>query len=332
MSKQAETAANGPIAQLVEHCADNAGVSGSNPLGPIPAMSRKTLVTLLIVAALLLVAVPVGLVGLVVLTGSQPGFAGVGSFGAALGYLEIEGTITNSRPFIRQLKSMEKNPRVKGILIRVDSPGGVVTPSHEIYTEIRRVRDSGLPVVVSMGTVAASGGYYVSCPADVIVANPATLTGSIGVIMELPVLKGLMDKLGLKVEVVKSDIHKDMGSPFRDMTAGDRRLLQNVVTDVHDQFVSVVCTEREIPESEVRALADGRIFTGRQALELGLVDTLGTFEDAKRIAADLAGIKGEPRLIRPRRRFRFWIARLFEGVARRVLSWPRSPRLCYIWP
>jgi protease-4 len=252
------------------------------------------------------------------------------SWNKGLGYLEIEGNIVDATETVRQLKSLEANPLVKGILIRVDSPGGVVTPSHEIYEEIRRVRDDGTPIIVSMGTLAASGGYYVSAPATLIVANPQTLTGSIGVIMEFPVLKGMMDKLGVKVEVVKSRVHKDIGSPFRDMTDRDRELLQGVVTDVYDQFVAIVSIERDIPEDSVRAFADGRIMTGRQALALGLVDTLGTFEDAKRIAASLCGIDGEPRLIRASRRLNFWLRDLLEGTTEGLFGGFGFPRLRYI--
>jgi len=207
----------------------------------------------------------------------------------------------------------------------------VVTPAHEIYTELKRVSKSGKPVVVSMGTVAASGGYYVSAPADRIVANPGTLTGSIGVIMELPILRGLLEKLGMKVEVVKSREHKDIGSPFRDMTAGDRALLQGVVADVYEQFIAVVSEEREIPLDSVRRFADGRILTGRQALELGLVDTLGTLEDAKLIAAELCGIRGEPRLIRPAPKLNVWLRRLMDGMSEKILGLPQMPRLSYRW-
>lgn len=246
-----------------------------------------------------------------------------------IGYLEIEGTIVDSRETIRQLRELEKNPAVRGILVRVESPGGVVTPAHEIYSELRRIRNAGKKMVVSMGSVAASGGYYVSTPADVIVANPTTLTGSIGVIMELPVLRGLLDKLGVKVEVVKSAANKDVGSPFRDMTDSDRRLLSGVVSDVYEQFVEVVSVERKLPLDSVRTIADGRLLTGRQALRLGLVDTLGTLTDAKRLCADLCGISAEPRVVKPRPRFRFWLGRFIETAAAQLLGLPRFPRLSY---
>ncbi len=293
-------------------------------------MSRKTVIVLVVVAAALL-AVMLGLFLAFLIAGTGSDAANLKTWNKGLGYIEIEGTIVDATETVRQLKALEHHSQVKGILIRVDSPGGVVTPSHEIYEEIRRVRDGGIPIIVSMGTLAASGGYYVSAPASKIVANPQTLTGSIGVIMEFPVLKGVMDKIGVEVEVVKSRVHKDIGSPFRDMTDQDRELLQGVVTDAYDQFVSIVSTERDIPEDSVRAFADGRIMTGRQALAFGLVDTLGTFEDAKRIAASLCGIDGEPRLIPPSRRLNSWLRDLLEGTTEGLFGGFGFPRLRYIY-
>ncbi len=293
-------------------------------------MNRKTVIVLVVVGATV-VTVFLGLMLAFFIAGSQSEVSGLKTWGKGLGYIEIEGTIVDATETVRQLKALEHNSQVKGILIRVDSPGGVVTPSHEIYEEIRRVRDGGMPIIVSMGTLAASGGYYVSAPATRIVANPQTLTGSIGVIMEFPVLRGVMDKIGVKIEVVKSRVHKDIGSPFRDMTDQDRELLQGVVTDAYDQFVTIVSTERKIPEDSVRAFADGRIMTGRQALALRLVDTLGTFEDAKRIAASLCGIEGEPRLIRPSRRLKSWVLELLEGTAEGLFGGFGFPRLRYIY-
>jgi protease-4 len=293
-------------------------------------MSRKTVIILVVLAAVLL-AVMLGLFLAFAIAGSASDVSGLKTWSKGLGYIEIKGTIVDATETVRQLKALEHNSQVKGILIRVDSPGGVTSPSHEIYEEIRRIRDGGMPIIVSMGSLAASGGYYVSAPATRIVANPQTLTGSIGVIMEFPVLKGMMDKIGVKVEVVKSRVHKDIGSPFRDMTDQDRELLQGVVTDAYDQFVSIVSTERKIPEDSVRAFADGRIMTGRQALAFGLVDTLGTFEDAKRIAASLCGIEGEPRLIRPSRRLNSWVRDLLAGTAEGLFGGFGFPRLRYIY-
>ncbi len=294
-------------------------------------MSRKGVIILVVVLVAVVVATGL-LIGLLVLIDIGTTDNPLSGLGSALGYLEVEGTILDSRQFIRELRSLEKNPSVKGLLIRVDSPGGSVTPAHEIYSEIRRVREAGKPVVVSMGTLAASGGYYVASAADVIVANPGTLTGSIGVIMEFPIVKGLMDKLGLEVAVVKSAAHKDIGSPFRRMTGSDEELLQSVVLDVYEQFLEVVSVERGLPLDSLRKVADGRILTGRQARDYGLVDTLGTFEQAKFIAADLCGIRGEPRLIRPRPRLRSLLLQFLEGAADRVFGWPRSARLAYRWP
>ena len=293
-------------------------------------MSRKTVIVLVVVAAVLF-AVMGGLFLAFLIAGSGSDVSSLKTWNKGLGYIEIKGTIVDATETVRQLKALEHNPLVKGILIRVDSPGGVVSPSHEIYEEIRRVRDDGTPIIVSMGSLAASGGYYVSAPATKIVANPQTLTGSIGVIREFPVLKGVMDKIGVKVEVVKSRVHKAIGSPFHDITDQARELLPGVVTAAYDQFVSIGSTERRIREDSVRAFADGRIMTGRQALALGLVDTLGTFEDAKRIAASLCGFEGEPRLIRTGRRLNSWLRDLLEGTTEGLFGGFGFPRLRYIY-
>lgn len=286
---------------------------------------------MLIVVGVVCGLVLIGLFGAVLLMESGVDTGNLAGWSKGLGYVEIVGTIVDADETVRELKSLESNPRVAGLLIRVDSPGGVVTPSHEIYSEIRRIRDDGTTVIVSMGSLAASGGYYVSAPADLIVASPQTITGSIGVIMEFPVVKGVMDKLGVSVEVVKSAEHKDIGSPFRAMNERDRELLQGVVSDAYEQFVGIVSENRELPEDSVRAFADGRILTGRQALELGLVDTLGTFEDAKRIAAEVCGLEGEPRLIRAPRRIGSRLTDWLFGSAEELFGGLRFPRLSYTY-
>ncbi len=291
-------------------------------------MSRKTLV-LIIVGAVVVTILTTTLTTLLFLAGMRDNFPSVGD--KALGYVTIEGVITDSRETVRQLRSLAQNPKIKGVLIRVESPGGGVTAAHEIYSEIKRIRDSGKPVVVSMGTVAASGGYYVSAPATVICANPGTLTGSIGAMMELPIVRGLLDKLGMRVEVIKSREAKDLGSPFRDMTETDRKLLESVVSDVYEQFLEVVSRERKIPIDSLKKFADGRILTGRQARALGLVDTLVTLEEAKRLLADMCGIKGEPRLVKPKPRLRFYWRQVFEEGASKLLGVPQFPRLLYRW-
>jgi protease-4 len=203
---------------------------------------------------------------------------------------------------VEELRDYVKDPSIKALVLRVDSPGGAVAPSQEIFEEVKKAA-AKKKVVVSMGAIAASGGYYVSSPATRIVANPGTLTGSIGVIMEIPNLEGLLDKVGVKTQVIKSGEHKDLASAFRELGDEERRILQGVLDDVHDQFISDVAEGRRIPVEEVRRLADGRIFTGRQALKEGLVDELGNLEDAIMISAELAGIEGEPEVVTAKKKF-----------------------------
>ena len=179
-----------------------------------------------------------------------------------------------------------------------------MVPSQEIYDAVQRVRNkNNKAVIASMGTVAASGGYYIAAATDRIVANPGTLTGSIGVIMETANVEGLLKKIGVEGIVVKSGKFKDVGSPLRKMTEEEHALLQAVMDDVHKQFIDAVAEGRALEPSTVQALADGRIFTGRQAKEAKLVDELGNLDDAIQLAADLAGIEGEPKVVEPRRRF-----------------------------
>lgn len=218
--------------------------------------------------------------------------------GEKVGVVRIEGVITSSRETIKEIIAFRKDSSVKAIVLRVDSPGGGVGPSQEIYQEIKKTNEIK-PVVVSMGSVAASGGYYVSAPAQQIIANGGSITGSIGVIMEFTNFQELLDKIGLKSQVVKSGEHKDIGSPVRPMTPEDRKILQNLIDDVHLQFMKAVAEGRKMDLEKVRAIADGRIFTGRKARELGLVDTLGNMQTAIEVAADLAGIEGEPRVVYP---------------------------------
>jgi protease-4 len=288
-------------------------------------MSRQALVVIIILAVIVTLIGTFLTIGFFVAAAKPELNAGKN----ALGFLTIEGTITDSRETVRQLQWLAKNSEVKGILVRVESPGGGVTAANEIYSEIKMIKESGKPVVVSMGTVAASGGYYIATPADVIVANPGTLTGSIGVIMELPVIHSFLDKIGMKVEVIKSREAKDIGSPFREMTDADRRLLQGVVNDVYAQFLEVVSRERKIPPDSLEKIADGRILTGRQAKLLGLVDTLGTLEDARRILAERCGIKGEPKWVKPRAKLRYLWRELLEEIDQHLFGIRDYPRLLY---
>lgn len=243
--------------------------------------------------------------------------------------VRIEGIILDSKETIEEMQRYDENPSIKAIVLRIDSPGGAVVPSQEIYDEVQRIRqESKKTVVVSMGTVAASGGYYIASASDRIVANPGTLTGSIGVIMELANVAGLLQKVGVESVVIKSGEHKDMGSPFRRMRPEEKEILQNVLKDVHDQFIEAVAEARGLEVGWVKNLADGRIFTGRQAKELNLVDELGGLEDTIRMTAEMVGIKGKPRVIEKKKRFSIldllrnrWadsIARSFSQPARAI--------------
>ena len=213
--------------------------------------------------------------------------------GNRLALIRIEGPIMDSKNATDEIKEYTKDNSIKAIVLRIDSPGGAVAPSQEIYEEVKKAV-SKKKVIVSMGSVAASGGYYIASPATKIIANPGTLTGSIGVIMEIPNIEGLMNKIGIKTEVIKSGRHKDIASAFRTMGKEEREILQGVMDNVHEQFMKAVAEGRKIEIEEVRKIADGRIFTGEQAKTHGLIDDLGTLEDAIKTAATLAGIKGEP--------------------------------------
>jgi len=224
--------------------------------------------------------------------------------GDRIALVRIEGPIIDSKETLDEVKDYVKDSTIKAIVLRIDSPGGAVAPSQEIYEEVRKAV-AKKKIVVSMGSVAASGGYYVASPATRIVANPGTLTGSIGVIMEIPNLEGLMTKIGVKTEVIKSGRHKDIASVFRGIKKEDREILQNVLDNVHEQFIAAVAEGRKMVPDDVKKLADGRIFTGEQALKVGLVDELGNIEDAIRTAARLSGIKGEPVVVTKKEKFSF---------------------------
>lgn len=215
--------------------------------------------------------------------------------------IELKGVILDPQPVVEKLIKYRKNENIKAIVLRIDSPGGGVSPAQEIYAEIKKVRKEK-KVLASMGNVAASGGYYVACAADRILANPGSITGSIGVIVESVNVEELFRKIGLETMVVKSGKHKDLGSPTRKMTEEERRLLQDVLDNVHEQFIQAVAEGRNLPVEKIRPLADGRIFSGHQALSLGLVDALGNLEDAIAMATQMAGIKGEPEVIYPEKK------------------------------
>ena len=221
--------------------------------------------------------------------------------GDKVAVIDVTGTISRTETIIDQIHQYRDDQAIKAIVLRINSPGGSVAPVQEIYSELKKLEK---PIVVSMGSTAASGGYYIAAIADEILANPGTLTGSIGVIMQFTKLKGLYEKVGLEQQVVKSGKFKDTGSPVRDMTDEERELLQVTLDDVHNQFIDAIFEGRQahLTREEIVALADGRIFSGQQALEHKLVDQLGNLPDAIDRAGELGGIEGKPKVVRTKRK------------------------------
>ena len=248
-----------------------------------------------------------------------------------IGIVDITGLITDSQYITNQVKKFRQDKRIRGIILRIDSPGGAVGPSQEIYDEVLKTRESGKTIYASMGALAASGGYYIASAAEKIFANPGTLTGSIGVIMAFSNAKGLMEKIGLQPEIIKAGEYKDIGSPARAMTQKERNLLQSVVTDVHQQFIEAVASGRDISVAEVTKIADGRILTGRQAYSLNLVDQIGGLQVSIDQLAHKVGIIGSPKIIRetPRVGFLDWI--LKSAVNQSLINQSSIPSLQYSW-
>ena len=216
-----------------------------------------------------------------------------------IGVIDLKGVIANPEKAMSHLAAFVENDRVKAVIIRIDSPGGTVGAAQELYRQIALTNELK-PVVASMGSIAASGGYYAALGAEKIIASPGTLTGSIGVILKFPNLEKIFEKIGYANEVVKSGELKDIGSTSRALTDDERELLQHLLDNVHDQFINDISTQRNMPLAEVRNLADGRIFSGEQAKELGLIDSLGNFYDAVSLAAELAEMASrKPKLYYP---------------------------------
>ncbi|MGH7312463.1 MAG: signal peptide peptidase SppA [Candidatus Rokuibacteriota bacterium] len=239
---------------------------------------------------------------LLVVSGALRGPEGGVGFGARVAVVELEGIIVDVEDLLRDLKGYRENPLVRAVVIRINSPGGVVGPTQELHDALHRLRRAGKPVVASLGAVAASGGYYVAVAADRIYANPGTITGSIGVIMQMANLENLMKKVGVDYVVVKAGQFKDIGNFSRPMTPEERRVLQSLLDDVHGQFVGAVAAGRGLDQGVVLRFADGRVFSGAQAKGLKMIDELGGLEEAINSAATLAGLEIPPRVILPRRR------------------------------
>lgn len=275
----------------------------------------------------------VALLTAAVLTGEEGGAAG----GAKIGVVVLEGVISSdlSERTVKQLTRHRDDPAIKAIVVRIDSPGGGVASSQEVHEELKRIRAAGKPVVASLGSVAASGGYYVACVAERIFANAGTLTGSIGVIVQLADAEELLRKVGVVSTAITSGPFKDSGNPTRALRPEERQVFQALVDDVYQQFVEAVSQGRHMPVPEVRQVADGRIYTGRQAKELRLVDELGTFHDAIAYAASTVGITGKPQLVQEGKERLWWLKFVLERSA--VLSMFRSLSkvdavLQYRWP
>ena len=245
-------------------------------------------------------------------------------FGAKLGLVLVRGTIEDSRNTLEALEEFARDEAIRAIVLRVDSPGGGVGPSQEIFRQLQRTV-AVKPVVASMGSVAASGGYYISAPCTKIVANPGTITGSIGVISIIPDLEGLLDKLGVKLQTVKTGELKGTGLPNRPLSEPERQMLQELNQDLFNQFLGDVIQARSLGNDQIQAIKDSRVLTGRRALELGLVDKLGNFNDAVALAAELGQVEGRPQLVEPEAgREKFW-RRLFQEESLTFLSalWSR---------
>lgn len=266
---------------------------------------------------------------------SSDGDLSFGSFDGSVGVIPMFGIMDESsgRPVINYLDRWKDNSSIKAIVIHVNSPGGGTAISQEIYDAILRARDEK-PVVVSMAGVAASGGYYIACAADRIVANPGTVTGSIGTIMSFHTFERVLDKLGISTETIKSGELKDVGAYSHDMTSKEKLMLRSVVMDGYEQFVGAIAEGRGMEREDVYAVADGSIFSGLQAYNLGLVDTLGGLRAAVELAAELAGIDEDPDIIRPRTRRRGFLSDLVSSLlgdlGHQVEGAVSGPRLMYL--
>ena len=223
--------------------------------------------------------------------------------GDKIAVVELNDVIISSEKTVEQIKKFREDKSIKAIILRINTPGGGVAASQEIYEEVKKTRDSGKIIVVSMGSIAASGGYYIAVGSSLIIANPGTLTGSIGVIVQLLNIKDLAEKIGISQTTIKSGSLKDAGNPFKDLNDSAKAYFQDVVDNSFSQFLDVVARERKMDKDVLLPYANGRVFTGLQAKEYGLIDSLGTFEDAIRITSKMAGIEGEPRIVRVKKRF-----------------------------
>ena len=254
------------------------------------------------------------------------------SFADKIGVIPIDGTILDSHTITSQLIRFRKDNRIKAIVLRINSPGGAVGPTQDIYREIKRTAETK-KVVASLGGVAASGGYYIAAATHKIVANPGTITGSIGVIIEFVHFEELLNKIGVDLVVRKSGEFKDIGSPHRELTDRDKEIIDALIADIQGQFVDAVAGGRALPIEKVKQIADGRIFSGARAKELDLVDVLGNFQDAVDVAKEMVAIEGDVSLVYPKRnKMELWEAFL-EGTGNSISKIVQGiqPQLGYKW-
>lgn len=250
-----------------------------------------------------------------------------------VGIVELKGLLVSSEPVLKNLTEFRNDPNVKSVVLRIDSPGGAVGAAQEIYQEIGRT-SAVKPVVASMGSMGASGGYYAALGANIIMANPGTMTGSIGVIVKFPNLEGLFEKIGYKSEVIKSGPLKDTGASNRPLTEDERNVMQGLIDNVYSQFVRDIAAARSLPAETILELADGRIYSGEQAVELGLIDQLGNFTDAITIAAEMGGLDTEePLLIYPKSERKFSLLNLLTNAEQSLVDnfVPLYPILSFEW-
>ena len=238
--------------------------------------------------------------------------------GDRIGVIEIEGVITGSKDTMEDIIRFKEDPTIKAVILRINSPGGSVGPTQEIFREVQKLKEKKT-VYVSMGTTCASGGYYIASAAQKLYANPSTITGSIGVVMQLMIVEDVMKKIGLQSNTLKAGEFKDAGSPFRQMTPAERAYLDNIIMNIYDQFMKDIAAGRKMDAEKVKKLAEGKIYTGTQAKDLGLIDAIGNFYDTVDALKELYKIKGKPVLVYAERPFTFskWV---FGSIAKELTS------------
>jgi protease-4 len=319
------------------------GTGGGQAIPPVPPAPplpppRKSRTGIFLLGTLTGCAVVfAGLLFFGILVAAMGADSGDIALGDKVAVVSIEGEISESRKTVDDLRKYAKNAGIKAIVVRIDSPGGAIAPSQEIYSAIRQIRtESKKPIVASLDSVAASGGFYIAAACDQIVANPGSIVGSIGVILEWFELHELVRWAKMNPQTITSGALKDAGSPYRQMTPAERQYFQSIVSQLHTQFVRDVAQGRraKMKHEDVARIADGRIFTGEQALALKLVDQLGSVDDAVRTAGRLAGVKGEPARVWPKPREDRLLELLTGGdadaLAERVVS-RRVPQFLYRW-